>query len=108
MINIDDFKKIEIKVGEILSAERILGSDKLIKMSVNLGEETPRQILAGIGPYFEDMSVLVGKKASFVVNLEQRKIMGMDSQGMILAAHDDDNLSLLEVSSEIPPGARIS
>jgi methionine--tRNA ligase beta chain len=108
MANIEDFKRIEIKAGQIKSAERVEGSEKLLKLSVDLGEPDPRQILAGIGPYFEDVSVLVGKKAAFVSNMEPRKLMGLESQGMILAALDGNNLSLLEISGEISLGTRIS
>ncbi len=84
-ISIDDFKKVEITVGEIVSAERIEGSDKLLKLSVNFGEAAPRQVLSGIGPYFEDIQVLVGKRYPFVTNLAPRMMMGLESQAMILA-----------------------
>lgn len=84
-ISIDDFKKVEITVGEILSVERIEGSDKLLKLKVNFGEENPRQVLSGIGPYFDDVSVLVGRRYPFVTNLAPRMMMGLESQAMILA-----------------------
>ena len=107
MINIDDFKKVDIVVGQILSAEKIPETDKLLKLSVDLGETLPRQIVSGISLYFPDCSVLVGKKCMFVANLEPRMIRGIESQGMILAvATDDDRFSLLEPNIEIPIGAR--
>ncbi len=107
MINIEEFKKVDIAVGQILSAEKIPETDKLLKLSVDLGEEKPRQIVSGISEYFPDCSVLVGKKCMFVANLEPRTIRGYESQGMILAVSTEDNkFSLLEIQNEIPVGAR--
>jgi methionyl-tRNA synthetase len=104
----EDFKKVEIKVGEILSVEEIGGSDKLLKLIVKFGEEE-RQILSGIKKFYEDPQVLVGKKVPFVTNLEPRKMMGLESNGMILAVHDEDeNFSLLEVNPQIKSGSNIS
>jgi methionine--tRNA ligase beta chain len=107
MITLEDFKKVDIAVGKILSAEKIPGTDKLLKLSVDLGESIPRQIVSGISVYFPDCSVLVGKKCMFVANLEPRVIRGVESEGMILAVSTDAGLfSLLEPGGEIPPGAR--
>ena len=107
MINIEDFKKIEIVVGEILSAEKVPDTDKLLKLSVNLGEEIPRTIVSGISLYFPDCSILVGKKCMFVGNLEPRVIRGIESQGMILAVSTEDGkFSLLEPINSIPVGAK--
>ncbi|KKR67946.1 MAG: Methionyl-tRNA synthetase [Parcubacteria group bacterium GW2011_GWF1_40_6] len=107
MISIEDFKKVDIAVGKILSAEKVPDTDKLLKLSVDLGEETPRQIISGISFYFPDCSVLVGKKCMFVINLEPRMIKGLESNGMILAvATDDSQFSLLEPNNEIPVGTR--
>lgn len=107
MINIEDFKKIDIAVGKILSAEKVPDTDKLLKLSVDLGEEAPRQIVSGIAAYFPDCAVLVGKKCMFVANLEPRTIRGLESNGMILAvATPEGKFSLLEPSIEIPAGAR--
>lgn len=83
-LSIDDFKKVEIRVGEIVSAEKIEGSEKLLKLRVNFGTEE-RQVLSGIAAYFPDPSVLVGKKSPFVTNLAPRMMMGLESQAMILA-----------------------
>ena len=106
MINIEDFKKIELAVGKILSAEKVPDTDKLLKLSVDLGEAIPRQIVSGISLYFPDCSLLVGKKCMFVANLEPRTIKGLESQGMILAVStEDDKFSLLEPNNEIPIGA---
>lgn len=89
MITIDDFKKVEIKIGEILSVENIEGSDKLLKLKVNFGTEE-RQVLSGIKAYFPDPQQLVGKRCPFVTNLEPRIMMGLESQAMILAVGGTD------------------
>ncbi|MFZ1020177.1 MAG: hypothetical protein WAN61_04315 [Minisyncoccia bacterium] len=107
MITLEDFKKAELVVGEILAAEKIPETDKLLKLSVDLGEEKPRTIVSGISFYFPDCSVLVGKKCMFVANLEPRMIRGVESQGMILAVSTSDGkFSLLEPNDEIPAGTR--
>jgi methionine--tRNA ligase beta chain len=105
-ISIDDVKKVEITVGEILSAERIEGSDKLLRLSVSFGEEHPRQVLSGIGPYFEDIQVLVGKRYPFITNLAPRMMMGLESQAMILATggSGDEPFNLFETKAS--PGAK--
>jgi len=106
-ISIEDFKKIEMTVGEILSAEKIPDTDKLLKLSVDLGEENPRQIVSGISLYFPDCSVLVGKKCMFVANLEPRIIRGIESNGMIMAVSTEDGkFSLLEPNGDIPVGTK--
>lgn len=105
MINIEEFKKVELVVGKILSAEKVPDTDKLLKLSVDLGEAAPRQIVSGISLYFPDCSVLIGKKCMFVANLEPRQIRGLESQGMILAVSTEDGkFSLLEPQDEIPAG----
>ncbi len=107
-ITIDDFKKVQIKVGEILSAEKIPDTDKLLKLSVAFGEET-RQIVSGIAGYFPDPSALVGVKCAFAYNLEPRVIRGFESQGMIMAASDDVTgvFSLLRADSALPSGTSV-
>lgn len=107
-INFDEFKKVEIKVGEILSAQEIEGSEKLLKLSVDLGEEDPRTVVSGIKKYFEAPAELVGVKCAFVTNLEPRPLMGIPSEAMILAAHTENDFSLLRVSSEMEPGAGVN
>lgn len=107
MINLEDFKKIDIVVGKILSVEKVPDTDKLLKLSVDLGESAPRQIVSGISLYFPDCDILIGKKCMFVSNLEPRTIRGIESQGMILAVSTDDGVfSLLEPQDEIPVGTR--
>src|SRR4051812_732728 len=102
-ISIDDFKKVEIKVGEIKSAERIPGSDKLLKLKVNFGSED-RQVLSGIAAYIPDPNTLVGKRVAFVTNLAPRMMMGLESQAMILATGGgEEPLHLFE--STAAPGS---
>ncbi len=107
MATIEDFLKIEMKVGKILSVENIDGSEKLLKLSVSFAEENPRQVLSGIKKYFPDPQVLVGKKCGFVTNLEPRLMMGLESQAMILATSTDEKIALFEVPDEIPEGTKI-
>jgi methionine--tRNA ligase beta chain len=116
MISIEDFKKIEMKLGMILLAEKIPDTEKLLKLTVDVGEEKPRQIVSGISLYFPDPKILIGKKCMFVANLEPKIIRGIESQGMILAlsseniSSDDANsqFSLLIPEIDIPTGAKIS
>lgn len=105
-ISIDDIVKIEIKVGKILSAEKIEKSDKLLKLSVDFAETAPRQILSGIAKHFPDPAILVGKRCMFFTNLASRQMMGLESNGMIMAVSTDTTFSLLEVPHSIPPGTR--
>lgn len=107
MISIEDFKKLEIKIGEIISADKVPETDKLLRLSVNMGEETPRQIVSGIALHFPEPGVLVGKKVAFAANLEPRTIRGLVSQGMILAVSGDEFFSLLETNSNVPAGSTV-
>lgn len=107
MITIDDFLKVEMKVGEILSVETIPESEKLLKLSVDFGEENPRQVLSGISKFFPDGHVLVGKRCAFVTNLAPRMMMGLESQAMILAASSDETICLFQVEKTIPVGTKI-
>lgn len=107
MINIEDFKKIDIRIGEILSAVSVDGSEKLLKLQVSFGEFGERQIVSGIRKYFPEPEVLLGKKLPFVVNLEPRVIFGLESNGMVLCASADDTFSLIEADSQVPAGTEI-
>lgn len=135
MITYDDFQKVEVRAGKILSAEKIPDTDKLLKLSVDFGEKTIvtpevpatpealaipavtvpayRQIVSGISLYFPDAQVLVGKTCMFVTNLEPRTIKGFESNGMLFAVSTQEGaFSLLEPSpvdptkGQIPPGTR--
>lgn len=106
MISIDDFAKLELKVGTILEAEEVEGSEKLIKLMVDLGEEKPRQILAGVKQWYKPEE-FVGKQVVIVANLEPRMMMGLESQGMMLAADSDDGSIFLTTPKPVPPGTKI-
>ncbi len=87
MITHEEFKKVEMKIGEVKEASRVEGSEKLLKLTVEIGEPTLRQIIAGAGKVYEP-ETLVGRQIVIVANLEPRMIMGLESQGMVLAVDD--------------------
>lgn len=103
IISFDDFKKLDIRIGKILTAERVEGSDKLLKLEVNFGEEK-RQIIAGLAQFYEP-EALVGKECPFAYNLASRILKGLESQGMILCPSDNGSPVLLHPDKEIPPGS---
>lgn len=105
-ITIDDFAKVEIKIGKIISAEKIEGSDKLLKLQVDFAEEKPRQVLSGIAKHFPDPAVLIGRLSPFITNLAPRAMMGLESQAMILAVSTDTTFSLFSVDPAILPGTK--
>jgi len=107
-ITIDDFAKVELRVGQILTAERIPKADKLLRFTIDLGEAEPRQILAGIAQYYEPEK-LVGRKVIVVANLAPRKMRGLESQGMILAAAvgEEGRPVLAGFLEEVPNGAKL-
>lgn len=104
-ITIDEFMKIQLKTARVLSAERVPKSEKLIKLQVSLGAEQ-RQIVAGIGKKYEP-DALVGKTIVIVANLKPAKLMGIESQGMVLAAGDTDVRGLLTIQEEVDPGTKV-
>lgn len=106
MIQFDDVAKVEMTIGLIDTVEEIPESNKLYKITVDFGEETPRTILSGIRKFIT-AEELTGKKVAFVTNLEPRPMLGLESQGMILAASTNEAFSLLEVNQDIPQGTRI-
>lgn len=105
-ILIEDVAKVDLRVGTVLSAERVPKSTKMLKLSVDLGEAAPRQILGGIGETFQPEEI-IGKQFGFVTNLSPRKMMGLESNGMILAVGEPASLSLMVPSGTVPPGSRL-
>lgn len=107
-IDITDFAKIDLRVGEVKTAERIPKADKLLLITVDIGEEKPRQILAGIAQYYEPEK-LVGQKIVVVANLKPRKLRGYESQGMLLAASvgDEGKPVIATFAEDVPNGARL-
>lgn len=106
MISFDDFSRLELKVGTILDAEEVEGSEKLLKLMVDLGEEKPRQILAGVRKWYKPEDFM-GKQVVAVVNLEPCTMMGLESQGMMLAADCEDGPVFLTVPKEVSAGTKI-
>ncbi len=107
MITFEDFKKVEVTVGKILSVEKIPDTDKLLKLMVDFAEEKPRQIVSGIALYYPNEQDLVGKKCMFVTNLEPRVIRGHESNGMLFAVSTETGaFSLLEPHPDIPQGTK--
>lgn len=113
-ISIDDFAKLELKVGTILECKEIEGSEKLLKSKVDLGEQQPRQILSGIKQWYKPQE-LVGKQVLVVTNLEPRIMMGFESRGMILAACPvpdgngvgEEKPILLKPYKKVAPGTKV-
>ena len=106
-ITIDEFMKIQLKTAKVLTAERVPKSEKLLKLQVRLGEGTEqRQIVAGIGKKYEP-EALVGKTIIIVANLKPAKLMGIESQGMVLAAGDSEVLGLATILEEVDPGTKV-
>jgi len=107
LIDIDTFKKLDLRVAKIVEAEKVQKSEKLVKLQIDLGDLGKRQIVAGIAQYYNPEE-LVGKLIIVVANLKPAKLMGIESKGMLLAAKKDGQLRLLTVLGDIEPGAKIS
>lgn len=107
MATIEDLEKLDVRIGTFTSVEPVEGSEKLYKEIVDFGPEIgTRQILSGIQNYFTPEN-LVGKQALFIVNLEPRTMMGLESQGMLLATDDAEMPVLLVPESKVPNGSKI-
>lgn len=105
LIGIEDFAKVQLRVGKIVAAERVEKSEKLVKLQVDIGTET-RQVVAGIGKSYAPEQ-LIDKSVVIVVNLKSAKLMGVESQGMLLAASSGDLLSVVTPDKDIKPGAKV-
>lgn len=106
MITIEQFKEIDLRVATVVAAEPVPGTDKLLRLQIDLGEER-RQLVAGIAQQYQPDD-LVGRQIVVVVNLQPAVIRGIESQGMLLAAVWSEDLSLVTVDREAPNGARVS
>ena len=105
MISIDEFSKIEVKVGTVISTERVPETDKLLRLVVDFAEESgPRQIVSGINAYVNEPEDLVGRQLAFVTNLEPRTIKGLESNGMLFAVGNADTFAFLTPDRHVPPG----
>ncbi len=121
MVNFEDFQKLDLRIAKILKAERVGGSEKLLKLEIDLGKDpstgsgqdpstgsgqAKRQLIAGIAKFYQP-GELKGKEIVVVVNLEPRILMGLESQGMLLAADDNGRPVILIPDKEIPPGTKV-
>ncbi len=111
-INFEDFKKLEIRIGKIVAAEKIENADRLLKLEVDFGPSTGsgssiRQIVSGIAEFYKPED-LVGKECPFVTNLAPRIFMGVESQGMLFAIKVDDKAVLLHPDQEVPEGSLLT
>ncbi len=106
MINFEDFKKLDLRIGKIVKAEAVEKSDKLLKLKIDIGEEE-KQILSGIAEFYNPEE-LVNKQVVVVANLESRSMMGFESQGMVLAAGDEEKPVLLIPEKEVNSGSQIT
>lgn len=112
MIPFSDFQKVELRVAKILAAERVEGSEKLLKLQLNAGDkdeaglEISRQVIAGIGKVYAPENI-IGREIVIVANLEPRMLMGLESNGMLLAPSDENGPAFLMPEREVPPGSAI-
>lgn len=104
MIDLEQFQKVDLRIGRILQAEAIIDSQKLLKLIVDIGEEE-RQIVAGLGKFYRPEEI-INREVVVIINLEPRNILGIESQGMILAA-SGQKLVLLKPDEEVPPGTKV-
>jgi methionine--tRNA ligase beta chain len=104
-MNLEEFQAADLRVGTVIRAERVEGSEKLLKLQVDIGES--RQILSGIAKQYAPED-LVGKQVVIIANLEPRMMMGLESQGMVLAAHGEKEEPILVMpQAPVPPGSKI-
>lgn len=104
MISIEDFSRIEVKIGTVLSAERVPETDKLLRLMVDLGEEKPRQIISGIAAYVQEPESLAGRQFAFVTNLAPRTLKGLESNGMLFAVGEGETFAFVTPDRPVPPG----
>lgn len=104
-ITFEEFKKLQIRIGLIVEAERVEGTDKLLRLQVDFGDEK-RQIVSGIAEFYAPEK-LIGKQFSFVTNLEPRVIRGVESQGMILGISAGEKVVLLKPQKKVPAGSNV-
>jgi len=106
IVEYENFASLDLRIGTVLEAEKITNSDKLLKLKVSLSEEDSRQVIAGIGKKYQPEDI-VGKQVALVVNLKPRSIMGLESQGMIMAASGEDGPIIIKPENNVPDGTQI-
>jgi methionyl-tRNA synthetase len=105
-IALDDFARVELRVAEVVAAEKVEKSKKLLKLTVRLGEET-RTLVAGVAEHYAP-EALVGRKVIVVANLQPATLMGIESNGMVLAASHEGTVSLLTLDKDVPSGSKVT
>jgi methionyl-tRNA synthetase len=106
-IEFADFQKLDLRIGRVVACELHPNADKLLRVMVDLGEDAPRQILAGMAEFYKPEE-MIGRQVTVVANLAPRKMRGLESQGMILAVHKDGGLELMTPTGDVPPGSKVS
>ena len=102
----DDFAKLDIRIGQVVAAELVPDTDKLVKCTIDFGELGQRTIVSGVAQW-KTPEELVGKQLPYIVNLAPRTLRGVESQGMLLAASDDAGVALLSAERALPPGTKL-
>lgn len=111
-ISFEEFKKLDIRVGKVLSAEVVPGSDKLLNLEIDIGDPSAssgqgrRQVIAGIAQFYKPKEI-IGKNFVVLANLEPKEVFGLESQGMILCADSDGEPICLTPLKEVPPGTKV-
>jgi methionine--tRNA ligase beta chain len=104
-ISIDEFLKIEVKIGTVRTAERVPETEKLLRLTVDFGEAAgPRQVVSGINAYVNEPEDLINRQLAFVTNLEPRTIKGLESNGMLFAVGEGDTFAFVTPDRVVPPG----
>ena len=103
-ITIEDFAKVEVRVGTVISCELVPETDKLLRLMIDVGEATPRQIISGIAKYVAEPESLVGRQLAFVTNLKPRKLRGLESDGMLFAVGEGEEFAFMVPDRPVPPG----
>ncbi|MDE6647190.1 MAG: methionine--tRNA ligase subunit beta, partial [Prevotella sp.] len=107
-VSFEDFEKLDIRVGLIKDCQKVKKSKKLLQFTIDDGTGEERTICSGIAAFYDDPTVLIGKRILFVANFEPRKMMGIESQGMILSAVDfDESLSVVTTTKDVKPGSQV-
>jgi len=107
-MTINDFEKVDLRIGKIIAVDRVEGSEKLLKFKVDIGEATPRQILSGVAKVYAP-ETMIGKSVIVVANLDSQKMAGVESQGMLLGIeHGEDGAPSLIFPENLIPGLKVS
>ena len=105
-VSFEEFSRMDLRIGKIVKAERVEGSKNLLRLLIDIGEESPRQAVAGIANYYKPEE-LEGKLVAVIANLEPKKIFGIESQVMILAAEDGETIAILRPERQVKVGSKI-